>query len=364
MEDYFPTLFTLWWILELILNKNAIFSEITLKRWGIFKRHKRAYYSLVILGLAFFLSLFSPILVNDKPLILKYNGKIYFPALFFYAANKFTGSYNTEANYLELKKSKILSQGKNWAIFPPIPHDPLHSYLSMEGTPPHPPSLKHWLGTDRIARDLLSRLIHGFRICMSFAVVLTLISTILGVIIGGLQGYAGGKIDIVLQRFIEIWSALPFLYVVILIGSIYGRGFLLLIFVLSLFQWIGLSFYMRAEFLKIKNLTFVKAAKSLGLSNKKIFFSEILPNSLNPVITLIPFSIISGIGSLTALDFLGFGVQPPTPSWGELINQGLMNLYAPWIAFSTVAALFITLLLSAFIGEGIREAFDPKSKLS
>ena len=346
------------------LMKHSIFSDITLKRWAIFKRHKRAYYSFIILGLTFLLSLLSPILVSDKPLILKHSGKFFYPAFFFYADNEFGGNYNTEANYLELKKSGVLSQGKNWAISPPIPHDPLHSYLDMEGTPPHPPSLKHWLGTDRTARDVLSRLIHGFRICMSFAVLLTLISTVLGIIIGGLQGYAGGRIDIVLQRLIEIWSALPFLYVVILIGSIYGRGFLLLILVLSLFQWIGLSFYMRAEFLKIKNLTFVKAAKSLGLSNKKVFFSEILPNSLSPVITLIPFSIIAGIGSLTALDFLGFGVQPPTPSWGELISQGLMNLYAPWIAFSAVTAIFVTLLLAAFIGEGVREAFDPKSELS
>lgn len=341
-----------------------MFSELTKKRWAIFKRHKRAYYSLMLLSGTFLLSLFSPLLVDDKPLILKYNGEIYLPSLFFYPDSAFGGNYQTEADYLKLKQSGLWDKKGNWVIYPPIPHDPLHSYLDLEGVPPHSPSLKHWLGTDRIARDVLSRLIHGFRICLLFALTLTVISTCTGIIIGGIQGYSGGRIDIVFQRFIEIWSTLPFLYVVILISSIYGRGFLLLIFILSLFQWIGLSFYMRAEFLRIKNLTFVKAAKSLGLSNFTIFFSEILPNSLNPVITLMPFSIIAGIGSLTALDFLGFGLQPPTPSWGELIQQGLMNLYAPWIAFSAVIALFSTLLLTAFIGEGIRESFDPKTDLS
>ena len=340
-----------------------IVSELTKHRWIRFKQHKRAYYSLILLGVAFGFSLLSPFLVNDKPLIMSYQGKIYFPTLFFYPDKEFGGLYKTEANYLDLKRSGKLQEGNNWAILPPVPHDPLHCYLENPSTPPHAPSLDHWLGTDRTGRDVFSRLIHGFRICMLFALVLTIISTLLGILVGGVQGYLGGKLDLILQRFIEMWSTLPFLYVVILIGSIYGRGFALLIFVLSLFQWIGLSFYMRAEFFKIKAQTYVKAAKSLGLSNINIFFSEILPNSLSPVITLLPFSIIAGIGSLTALDFLGFGLQPPTPSWGELISQGLMDLYAPWIAFSAVISLFMTLLLTAFIGEGVREAFDPKADM-
>jgi microcin C transport system permease protein len=196
---------------------------------------------------------------------------------------------------------------------------------------------------------------------MSFSILLSLIGTFLGIVIGGVQGYFGGKTDIIFQRLIEIWAALPFLYVVILLGSIYGQGFWLLAVIMAAFSWIGLSYYMRAEFFKIKNMQFVKAATVLGLGHKRIFFKEILPNALTPVITLFPFSLIGGISGLTSLDFLGFGLQPPTPSWGDLLSQGLANLYAPWIAVFTIAALFITLMLASFIGEGIRDAFDPKS---
>ena len=243
-----------------------------------------------------------------------------------------------------------------------IPHDPLHSYVDYDSRPPHPPSLQHWLGTDRNARDVLSRIIYGFRICMSFALVLMGISLVIGSIIGGIQGYLAGKVDLIIQRFIEIWATLPFLYVVILIGSIYGRSFVILIFVISLFNWIGISYYMRAEFLRVKGQTFIKAAKTLGYSQTHIFFREILPNTLTPIITFMPFILISGISYLTALDFLGFGLQPPTPSWGALISDGLQALYAPWITISAVAALFLSLLLTTFIGEGLREAFDPKGQ--
>ena len=196
---------------------------------------------------------------------------------------------------------------------------------------------------------------------MLFSLVLAIIATLFGVLIGGLQGYFGGLIDLIVQRLIEIWSSLPFLYVVILVGTIYSRSFIILILVLSLFQWIGLSYYMRGEFLKIRNLNYVKVAKTMGMPNTHILFRQILPNGLTPVITLLPFQIIGGIGALTALDFLGFGLQPPTPSWGELLSQGLNNLFAPWLAISTVICLFTTLLLATFIGEGVREAFDPRS---
>ena len=339
-----------------------MFSELTKDRWRRFKCIKRAYFSLWILGIAFLLSLFSEFIANDKPLFLRYEGRSYFPVLFFYSDRTFGGRYRTEANYLALKDKEEFRE-RGFMVFPIIPHSPLHSYLDLENNPPHPPSKTHLMGTDSVARDILARLLYGFRICMLFSLCLMIMTAVLGIIIGGIQGYLGGRIDIVIQRLVEIWSSLPFLYVVILVGSIYGRGFSLLLLVMALFQWIGLSYYMRGEFLKGKNMAYVKAAKALGIGPLRIFFSQILPNALTPVITIMPFSLIGGITALTALDFLGFGLPPPAPSWGELLSQGLDNLYAPWIAISTIAALFFTLLLATFIGEGVREAFDPKSEV-
>ncbi len=338
-----------------------MFSELTRDRFRRLKRIKRAYYSLWILGVAFAISLFSEFVVNDKPLYLRYQGRSYFPVFFFYSGQTFGGKYKTEADYLALKRNEEF-QKQGFMIFPIIPHGPLHSYLEKEGNPPHPPSGTHWLGTDSVARDVLARLIYGFRICMVFSLLLMLMGAILGIVIGGIQGYLGGTVDIGVQRLIEIWSSLPFLYVVILVGSVYGRSFILLLLIMVIFQWIGLSYYMRGEFLRLKNMTYVKAAKALGIGPTRIFFRQILPNALTPVVTIMPFTLIGGITALTALDFLGFGLPPPAPSWGELLSQGLKNLYAPWIAISTVSALFSTLLLATFIGEGVREAFDPKSE--
>jgi microcin C transport system permease protein len=338
-----------------------MFSELTKERIRRFKRIRRAYYSLLILGIAFVLSLFSEFIANDKPLYLSYQGKAYAPVLFFYPGETFGGKYRTEADYRALREDEQFRK-QGVMVFPLIPHSPLHAYLDMANAPPHPPSAAHWLGTDSMARDILARLIYGFRICMVFAVCLMLMGAFLGITIGGVQGYLGGVVDIVTQRFIEIWSSLPFLYVVIMVGSIYGSNFMLLLFVMVVFQWIGLSYYMRGEFLKLKNMTYVRAARALGIGPLRIFFRQILPNALTPVITIMPFSLIGGITALTALDFLGFGLPPPAPSWGELLSQGLNNLYAPWIAISTITALFTTLLLATFIGEGVREAFDPKAE--
>lgn len=341
-------------------------SELSKQRWNRFKTIKRAYISLIILGTAFVLSLFSPWLVSDQPLILKYQGEYYFPVFKFYPTSQFGGDYKTETNYLKLVSSvefkEQVKSGEGWALMPPISHDPLHSYLdNYDESPPYAPSKQHILGTDANGRDILSRLIHGFRICMVFSLTLTIVSAFFGIIIGGLQGFAGGKTDLLFQRGIEIWSTMPFLYVVILVGSIYGRSFILLLVLMSLFQWIGLSYYMRGEFLRLREIPFVKSAQVVGFSRVHIFFKEILPNALTPVITILPFSLVGGIGALTSLDFLGFGLQPPTPSWGEMLAQGLNNLYAPWISISAVMALFVTLLLATFIGEGVREAMDPKS---
>ena len=338
-----------------------MFSKLTKDRFLRFKKIKRAWYSFLVLSALFVLSLFAEILCNDRPYLMSYNGKLYFPMFQFYPEKEFGGKYLTEADYVSLRNSDIFTNGENWILLPPVPHSPLHSYINLPGAPPHPPSLEHWLGTDSSARDVFARLLYGFRICMLFSLILAAISTLFGIVIGGVQGYFGGLVDIVMQRMIEIWSSLPFLYVVILVGTIYSRSFMILILVLSLFQWIGLSYYMRGEFLKIRSLNYVKVAQTMGMSNRHILFRQILPNGLTPVITLLPFQIIGGIGALTALDFLGFGLQPPTPSWGELLSQGLNNLFAPWLALSTVVCLFTTLLLATFIGEGIREAFDPRA---
>jgi microcin C transport system permease protein len=345
----------------MIALRGRWFSELTLERLRRFRRIRRAWISLLVLGGAFGLSLFSEFLANDKPLWLRYQGHTYFPVVKFYPGTLFGGPYATEPDYLKLKDDPAFQAAGGSMVLPIIPYGPLRANLDLEGTPPHPPSRRHWLGTDNTARDVLARLIYGFRICMLFGLCLALSDAVLGILIGGIQGYRGGKTDILMQRLVEIWSALPFLYVVILLGSIYGSSFAMLLFVLALFEWIGLSYYMRGEFYRLKGMNYVKAARASGFGPARIFFKQILPNALTPVITILPFTVVSGISSLTALDFLGFGLQPPTPSWGEMLTQGLQNLQAPWIAVSSVTALFLTLLLATFIGEGVREAFDPKA---
>lgn len=339
----------------------TMFSEVTRQQFRRFRGLRRAWISFWILSAAYLISLFSEHIANDRPLVLGYEGNLYFPTLKFYSYETFGGPYRTEANYLALERDEAFKESGGWMIFPPIKADPLRSYLDQPGNPPHPPSSQHWLGTDDSARDVLARLLYGFRTSMSFALALAVLATVVGAIVGGVQGYVGGTFDLVTQRLIEVWSALPFLYVVILIGSIYGQTFLVLLFVFSLFQWIALSYYMRGEFYRLKNQTFVQAARALGAGHARTLFKHILPNALNPVVTIFPFTLIGGISSLTALDFLGFGLPPPTPSWGEMLQQGLKYLYAPWLALASVLALFFTLLLASFIGEGARTAFDPKS---
>jgi microcin C transport system permease protein len=338
-----------------------MFSPLTRSRIRKFRSIKRAWYSLILLTAVFVLSLFSEQVANDRPLLLGYEGGVYFPTLAFHSAETFGGQHRTQANYRELREDPGFRARGGWVIMPPIPHSPLHPYLDSPGSPPHAPSWQHWLGTDSAARDVLARLLYGFRICMVFSLILTVIGIVFGIIIGGIQGYLGGRVDIIIQRLIEIWSALPFLYVVILMGSIYGQTFGVLLFVMAIFQWIGLSYYMRGEFYKLREQPYVLASRALGAGMGRILFRQMLPNAMTPVITLLPFMVLGGISALTALDFLGFGLQPPTPSWGEMIQQGLNNLQAPWIAMSAIGALFLTLMLTTFVGEGVRDAFDPKS---
>lgn len=330
-------------------------STQTRERIARFRSLKRAWFSLWILGIAFALSLVAELWINDKPLIAKIDGKTFYPIFVDYTDKELGGELDSPADW-----ETVLERQDVWMLMPIIPYGPLNSEIDGEGEPPYSPSTDHWLGTDASGRDLLARLVYGFRTGMLFSLALTLISTVLGVLIGGIQGYLGGKVDLWMQRLIEIWSTLPFLYVIILAGAVLGQSFVVLLVVASFFQWIGLSYYMRSEFYRVKGLGFVRSAKALGLGRRHAFFREILPNSLTPVLTLFPFQIIGGISTLTALDFLGFGLQPPTPSWGELLAQGLQNLQAPWLTAFTVAALTGTLLLATFIGEGLREAFDPR----
>ncbi|MFW5781971.1 MAG: ABC transporter permease subunit [Candidatus Muiribacteriaceae bacterium] len=253
------------------------------------------------------------------------------------------------------------SENDNWAIMAPYSYGPNESLLDeLDTNPPTPPDSKHWVGTDDRGRDVLARLVYGFRISMSFALLVVVAGYTLGVIVGALVGFFGGKFDFITMRFIEIWSSMPFLFTVMIIASIMVPNFLLLVIILSLWGWIGTAWYIRAEFLREKNRDYVQAAQAIGVSNTKIIFRHILPNSLTPLISFLPFSIISGIGSLVSLDFLGFGLPAPTPSWGELLNQGIGNINSWWIAIAPIGAMFLTLMLVTFIGEAVREAFDPK----
>ncbi len=336
-------------------------SPQTRDAWRRFRRMRRAIVSLWILGALFIVSLFSEFISNDRPLLAGYNGRLFFPVLFFYPETDFGGRHATGPDYRALAGDATFKEAGGWLLFPPVPHGPVRSDLYLPGNPPHPPSPEHWLGTDNAARDVFSRLLYGFRTCMLFALALAAIGLFLGIIIGAVQGYAGGWVDITAQRFIEIWSALPALYIVILMGSIYGQNFWMLLGVLGAFEWIGLSYYMRAEFFKLKSQGFALASRGIGAGHLRVILRQILPNALTPVITLLPFMIIGGITALTSLDYLGFGLPPPTPSWGELLDQGMKNLTKPWVALSAIGALFATLLLATFIGEGVREALDPKS---
>ncbi len=339
-----------------------MFSDLTRERFRRFRRNRRAWWSCLILAAAFVLSLGSEGISNDKPLCLHYHNSWYFPVLRFYPGTRFGLPDATAPDYPALARDSSFRAAGGWMLFPPIRWGPYRSNLELAGNPPQPPSLQHWLGTDSTARDVLSRLLYGFRLCMAFALIIALLSALLGVAIGGLQGYLGGAVDLSAQRLIEIWSALPFLYVVILLGAIYGRSFALLVFVVTLFNWIGLSYFMRGEFYRLKTLTYVRAARALGIPEWRIFWRHVFPNALTPVVTILPFTLVSGISTLTSLDFLGFGLQPPAPSWGELLREGLDNLQAPWLVVASVSALFLTLMLATMVGEGVREAFDPKTE--
>jgi microcin C transport system permease protein len=343
--------------------KKEISVSIFRKRLKKFKTLKRGYYSfLLILGF-YLLSFILPGFVNYKALIVKYNGDFYSPVFKsgIYEAKIFGQARDGETNYRMLKK-QFQEDGKdNWVLMPLYPYGPNENLLDeTEGSPPHPLSTTHIFGTDDRARDVFARLVYGFNISISFALVVTFFGMFIGVSIGAMLGFFSGKLDILGQRLIEIWSTLPFLYVMIIVSSILQPNFILLVFIMTAFGWMGITYYVRGEFYREKARDYVSAAVSLGAKNHTIIFKHILPNSLTPVISYAPFYIVMDISSLVALDFLGFGLPPPTPSWGQLIRQGMTNIENWWLVAAPLTAMFLTLIAIVFIGEAIREAFDPK----
>ncbi len=330
------------------------------RAWKRFKANKRGYYSLWLFIVLFGLSLFAEILSNDKPLLVSYEGSLYMPVFKTYPETTFGGDFETEADYVDPYVKQLLNSNGNWAIYPPNPfrYDTINYYSPFPN--PAAPSQENLLGTDDRGRDVLARLIYGFRLSVLFAFVLTIIGVAIGVVAGAIQGYFGGRIDLFSQRVIEIWGSMPELYLLIIFASLFEPSIFLLIILLSIFGWMGLADYVRAEFLRGRNMEYVKAARALGLSNRAIMFRHLLPNSMTPVITFLPFRISGAILALTSLDFLGLGVPPSTPSLGELLAQGKENIEAWWLSMSTFVVLVGTLMLLIFIGEALREALDSR----
>jgi microcin C transport system permease protein len=342
------------------------------KRLRKFRRLKRGYYSFLIISIAYLLSFFLPVIANNVALVVHYQGSYYFPPVRYHAASEFGQGAVGDPDYRALGRQFAASGQGNWVLMPPIPYGPNESLLDLPGSPPHPPSAAHAFGTDDRGRDVLVRLAYGFNISLTFALLVALVGNITGIAVGASLGYFGGRVDILGQRGIEIWSSLPFLYVVIIISSVIvpvympGRYQLmqpslwLLVVILAAFDWMGITYYIRGEFYREKAKDYVGAAIATGVSEAGIMFRHILPNALTPVVSFAPFEIVANISALVALDFLGFGLPAPTPSWGELIGQGMENLTKWWLVFYPLGVLFMTLLLVVFIGEAVREAFDPK----
>jgi microcin C transport system permease protein len=330
------------------------------RAWRRFKANKRGYVSLIIFSVLFVLSLFAEVLSNDKPLIVHYNDAYYFPLFATYPETEFGGDFASETDYLDPFIRKQLSKGDNWSIYPlnPYSYSTINYFAQLPN--PAPPSAQNLLGTDDRGRDVLARLIYGFRLSVLFGLVLTVIATVMGILAGAVQGYFGGRTDLFFQRFIEVWGSMPELYLLIIFASIFQPSVLLLIALLSLFGWMGLADYVRAEFLRGRNMDYVTAARALGVSNRAIMRRHLLPNAMTPVVTFLPFRISGAVLALTSLDFLGLGVPPTTPSLGELLAQGKENIDAWWLSITTFLVLVGTLMLLIFIGEALREAFDTR----
>ncbi len=339
--------------------------SILQKRWRKFKTLKRGWYSFLFLTGALLLSFLNPMVINNRALMVSYDGSYHFPVFSGHIEAKELGQRVIgEARYRELKTQYAEAGEGNWVLMPPYPYHPNENLLLEEdlpGPPPHAPTSNHWMGTDHRVRDVFARLIYGFRISMLFGLGVLTVGYSIGIAVGAVLGYFGGWVDIVGQRFVEIWSGLPFLYTVIIISSLVRPEPWMLVLILSAFAWMRISFYIRGEFYREKSKDYVAAAVSQGESNLNIMFRHVLPNGLTPVISFAPFGLVGYISSLVSLDFLGFGVQPPTASWGELVKQGLANINEWHLVMFPLGAMFCTLMMVVFIGEAVREAFDPKT---
>ena len=330
------------------------------RAWRRFRRNRLGFWSLVLFSILFFVSLFAEVVSNDRPLVVRYEGQYYFPIAKEYPEKVFGGDFDTATDYHDPFIREQLSRGGNWAVFAPNPYG--HKTINYFARYPNPsgPSSENLLGTDDRGRDLLAQLIYGFRLSVLFAMALTVIGVVIGVIAGAVQGFFAGRVDLAFQRFIEIWDSMPELYLLIIFSAVFAPSVTLLLILLSLFGWMGLSQYVRAEFLRNRQMDYVKSARALGVGNGRLIWRHILPNSMTPVITFLPFRMSAAILALTSLDFLGLGVPAGTPSLGELLAQGKGNIDAWWISLSTFAVLVITLLLLTFMGDALRDALDPR----
>ncbi len=331
------------------------------RRLRAFKQNRRGRFSLWLFLILFFISLFSNFIANDKPLLVRYDGNYYTPIFNEYPETTFGGDFETEADYRDEFVQELIQEkeGKVWWPLIPYSYDTIDYELGQAA--PSPPDSRHWLGTDDSARDVLARVLYGFRISILFGLILTVFSTIIGVTAGAIQGYFGGKTDLIFQRFMEIWSSLPMLYLLIIMASIVTPNFWWLLGIMLLFSWMSLVGVVRAEFLKVRNYDYVRAAKALGVRNSVIMWRHMLPNATVAALTFLPFVLNGAIVTLTSLDFLGFGLPAGSPSLGELVSQGKTNLQAPWLGITAFTVLAVLLSLLIFIGEAVRDAFDPKT---
>ena len=333
------------------------------RRWQNFRANKRGYWSTWVFLALFFLTLFAELIANDKPLLLRFDGDYYFPAFVSYPETAFGGDFDTQADYRDpfLKDLIAAKDGRIW--WPPIRYSYDTINLDLPVPAPAPPSADNWLGTDDQARDVMARLIYGFRISVLFGLTLTLFSSVVGVIAGAVQGYFGGWIDLGFQRFIEVWTSVPIIYLLIILAAVIEPNFWILLGIMLAFSWISLVPVVRAEFLRARNFEYVRAARALGVGNVTIMWRHMLPNAMVAALTFMPFILNGSITTLTSLDFLGFGLPPGSPSLGELLAQGKNNIQAPWLGITAFSVIAVMLSLLVFVGEAVRDAFDPRKAL-
>jgi microcin C transport system permease protein len=332
---------------------------LTQRRIANFKANRRGFWSLWIFSVLFVISLFAEILANDKPVLIWYDGGLYVPIANAYPETAFGGDFATEADYRDpFVREKVAEKG--WMIWPLLPYHYSTIAWDLRVPAPSPPDENHWLGTDDQARDVAAGLIYGFRISVIFGLVLTVFSALIGVSAGALQGFYGGWLDLIFQRFMEIWSSMPVLFILIILASVIVPGFFTILGLMLLFSWMGFVGVVRAEFLRARNLDYVRAARALGVGDLTIIFRHVLPNAMIATLTFLPFSLLAGITSLTGLDYLGFGLPPGSPSLGALLAQGKANLQAPWLGLTGFFSIALLLSLLVFVGEAVRDAFDPR----